>query len=78
VSGLDPTERGSGPVLGVRFVPVEVLDPARRSGPYMQGFSTFPWGSGPLLTPWRVLSSLTTWRPQSRPHGGVECCSPRN
>ena len=45
VSGPDPTQRGQGPILGVRFVPVEVLDLARRSGPYMQGSSTFPWGS---------------------------------
>jgi hypothetical protein len=35
VSDPDPTLRGLGPVLGVRFVPVEVLDLARRSGPYM-------------------------------------------
>jgi hypothetical protein len=49
VSGPDPTQRGPGPVSGVRFVPVEVLDLARRSGPYMQGSSTFPWGSGPTV-----------------------------
>jgi hypothetical protein len=47
VSGSDPTQRGPGPVPGVRFVPVEVLDPAWRSGPYMQGSGTFPWGSEP-------------------------------
>jgi hypothetical protein len=46
VSGPDPTQRGPGPVPGVQFVPVEVLDLARRSGPYMQGSGTFPWGSG--------------------------------
>jgi hypothetical protein len=49
VSGPDPTQRGPGPVLGVRFVPVEVLDLARRSGPYMQGSDTFPWGSRPTV-----------------------------
>jgi hypothetical protein len=27
----------------------EVLDSARRSGPYMQGSGTFPWGSGPIV-----------------------------
>jgi hypothetical protein len=48
-SGLDPTQRGLGPVSGVRSVPVEVLDPAPRSGPYMQGSGTFPWGSGPTI-----------------------------
>jgi hypothetical protein len=26
VSGPDPTQRGPGPIPGVRFVPVEVLD----------------------------------------------------
>jgi hypothetical protein len=49
LSGSDPTQRGPGPVLGVRFVPVEVLDPAPRSGPCMQGSGTFPWGSGPTI-----------------------------
>jgi hypothetical protein len=49
VSGPDPTQRGPGPVPGVRFVPVEVLDLARRSGSYMQGSDTFPWGSGPTI-----------------------------
>jgi hypothetical protein len=37
VSGPNPTQRGPGPVLGVRFAPVEVLDLTRRSGPYIQG-----------------------------------------
>jgi hypothetical protein len=45
VSGPDPTQRGPEPILGVRFVPVEVLDLTRRPGLYIQGFSTFPWGS---------------------------------
>jgi hypothetical protein len=49
VSGPDPTQRGPGPVPGVWFVPMEVLDLARRSGPYMQGSGTFPWGSGPTI-----------------------------
>ena len=43
--GPDPTQRGPGPVPGVWSVPAEVLDPAPRSGPYMQGSGTFPWGS---------------------------------
>jgi hypothetical protein len=49
VSGPDPTQRGPGPVLGVRFVPAKVLDPALRSGSCMQGSGTFPWGSGPTV-----------------------------
>ena len=39
LSNPNPTQRGPGPVPGVRFAPVEVLDLARRS-------DTFPWGSG--------------------------------
>jgi hypothetical protein len=49
VSGLDPIPRGPGSIPGVRFVPVGVLGLARRSGPYMQGSDTFPWGSGPTV-----------------------------
>jgi hypothetical protein len=49
VSGLDPTQRGLGLVPGVRCTPVEVLDLTRRSGPYVQGSDTFPWGSGPTV-----------------------------
>jgi hypothetical protein len=45
----DPTQRGPEPVPGVRSVPVEVLDPARRSDSDMQGSGTFPWGSGPTV-----------------------------
>ena len=45
VSGPDPTQRGPEPILGVRFAPVEVLDLTWRSGPYIQGSGTFPWGS---------------------------------
>jgi hypothetical protein len=49
VSGPDPTQRGPRPVPGVRLVPMEILDLARRSGPHMQGSGTFPWGSGPTI-----------------------------
>jgi hypothetical protein len=48
VSGPDPTQRGSGPIQGVRFVPVEIMDLTRRSDPYIQGSGSFPWGSGPI------------------------------
>jgi hypothetical protein len=51
VSGPDPTQRDPGPVPGVRFAPVEVLDLTRRSSPYIQGSGTFPWGPDPLLIP---------------------------
>jgi hypothetical protein len=46
VSGPDPTQRGPEPILGVRFAPLEVPDLTRRSGLYIQGSGTFPWGSG--------------------------------
>jgi hypothetical protein len=78
MSGPDPTQKSPGPVPGVRFVPVEVRDLARRFGLYMQGSSTFPWGPDPLLIPWRISSSLAMWWPRSRPCGGVGCCSPRD
>jgi hypothetical protein len=63
VSGPNPTRRGPGPIPGARFVPVEVLDLTRRSGPYIQGSDTFPWGPDPLLMPWSISSSLATWWP---------------
>jgi hypothetical protein len=46
VSGPDPTQRGPEPILGVQFVPVEVLDLTWGPGLYIQGSGTFPWGSG--------------------------------
>jgi hypothetical protein len=47
VSGLNPTQRGPDPILGVRFAPVEVLDLTRRPGLYIRGSGTSAWGSGP-------------------------------
>jgi hypothetical protein len=47
VSGLDPTQRGPDPILGVRFVPMEVLDLTQRPGLYIQGSGTSAWGSRP-------------------------------
>jgi hypothetical protein len=49
VGGPDPTQRGPEPILGVWFAPVGVLDFTRRSGLYIQGSDTFPWGSGPTV-----------------------------
>jgi hypothetical protein len=76
--GPDPTQRGPGPVPGVRSVPAGVLDPAWRSGPDMQGYDTFPWGSGPTVDTLEDIVFPATWRPGSRPRGGVMCCSPRD
>jgi hypothetical protein len=44
-----PLLRGPGPVPGVWFVPVEVLNLARRSGVCIQGSGTSLWGSGPTI-----------------------------
>ena len=60
VSGPDPTQRGPEPILGVRFAPVEVLDLTRRSGLFVQGSGTFPWGPDPPLISWSISSSLAT------------------
>jgi hypothetical protein len=40
------TGGGPDPILGVRSVHVGVLDQTWRSGLYIQGSDTFPWGSG--------------------------------
>jgi hypothetical protein len=61
--GPDPTQRGPGPVPGVRSVPAEVLDPARRFGPDMQGSDTFPWGSGPTVDTLEDIVFPATWQP---------------
>jgi hypothetical protein len=86
VSGPDPTQGGPGPVPRVWFAPMEVLDLARRSGLYIQGSDTFLWGSGPTIDTLEYIvfsghvAALepSTWRPWSRPYGGVGCCSPRD
>jgi hypothetical protein len=74
VGSLDPTQRGPGPVLGVRVAPMGVPDPTRRSGLHVQGSDTFPWGPDPLLISWSISSSLATWRLRTRPCGGVGRC----
>jgi hypothetical protein len=49
VSGPDPTQRGPGPVPGVRSASVEVLDLTWRSDLYMQGSDVFLWGFRPTV-----------------------------
>ena len=49
VSGMDPAQRGPGPVPGVRSAPVEVLDLTRGVRSAYTGSGTFPWGSGPTV-----------------------------
>jgi hypothetical protein len=71
VSGLDTTQRGPVPILGVQFAPVEVLDLTRRPGLYIQGSGTFAWGSGPAGDALRVCNSLDTRRYRTYPGGEV-------
>jgi hypothetical protein len=74
MSGPDPTQRDPGPVPGVRFAPVGVLDLTRRFGLYMQGSGTFPWGFGPSVDTLEdivfsghvVAPEPSTWRGQAR------------
>jgi hypothetical protein len=55
VSGPDPTQgvrdpsQGSGHARGGFGPCSEVLDLAWKSGSYVQGSGTFPWGSGPSV-----------------------------
>jgi hypothetical protein len=81
----DPTE--GGPALHR-----EVRDPSQGFGLYPRRSWTLPRGSvricrglalshggpNPPLIPWRILSSLATWRPRCRPRGGVGYCLPRD
>jgi hypothetical protein len=75
---LGPHTGGPDPILGVRFAHVEVLDQTWRPGPYIQGSGTFPWGFGLTVDAWSISLSLDTWRPRTRPCGGVRrCCWPK-
>jgi hypothetical protein len=56
VSSLAPPE-GPKPIPGVWFVPVEVLNLARRSGLCIQGSGTFPWGPGPTVATLEYIAS---------------------
>jgi hypothetical protein len=45
----EPCTGGSGTHPRGPGTPVEVLNLTRRSGPYVQGSDTFPWGFGPTI-----------------------------
>jgi hypothetical protein len=77
MSGPDPTQRGPDPILGVRFAPVEVSDPTRRPGLYIQGSGTSAWGSGPAGDAQSVQLSRHAAVPDLPRWGGRCCCWPR-
>jgi hypothetical protein len=76
--GPDPTQRGPGPVLGSGLYLWRSW--AQPGGPVRicRGPALSHGGPNPPLIPWRILSSLATWRPRSRPPGGVGYCLPRD
>jgi hypothetical protein len=86
VGGLDPIRGGGGGGSGshsrgpvpTRGGPV----PSQTWRPGLYGSNTGPalshGGLDSLLMPWSISLSLDTWRPQTRPCGGVRrCCWPR-
>jgi hypothetical protein len=48
---------GPDPIPGVRSVHVGVLDQSWRSGLYIQGSGTFPWGSGLTVDSFEYITS---------------------
>jgi hypothetical protein len=75
VSGPDPAQGGPGPVPGVRARPWRFWT--------LPGVQSVRTGvrhflMDPLLISWSISSSLATWRPGSRPRGGVGRCLPRD
>jgi hypothetical protein len=78
MGGPDPIRRGPVPILGVWSVHVGVLDHLEGSDCISRGPALSHGGPDSLLTPWSISLSLATWRPRSRPRGGVRrCCLPR-
>jgi hypothetical protein len=78
VSGPDPTQRGPGPVPGVWARPWRFW--TLLGGPVRtyRGPTLSQEGPDSLLISWSISSSLATWRPRSRPCGGVGRCLPRD
>jgi hypothetical protein len=68
------TGGGPNPILGVRSVHVGVLDQLGGPDCISRGPTLSHGGPDSLLMPWSISLSLDTWRPRSRPRGGVRCC----
>jgi hypothetical protein len=75
VGGPDPI-RGGGPdpIVGVRSVHVGVLDQLGGPDCISKGPTLSHGGLDSLVMPWSISLSLDTWRPWSRPRGGIRCC----
>jgi hypothetical protein len=78
VSGPDPAQGGPEPVPGVRARPWRFWTLHRGPVHTYRGPALSHGGPDPLLISWSISSSLATWRPGSRPRGGVGCCLPRD
>jgi hypothetical protein len=78
VGGPNPIQGGLDPILGVRSIHVGVLDQLGGPDCISRGPALSHGGPDSLLMPWSISLSLATWRPRSRPCGGVRrCCWPR-
>jgi hypothetical protein len=78
VTGPDPTQGGPGPIPGVRARSWRFWTlPGGQVRTY-RGPTLSHGGPDPLLISWSISSSLATWRPGSRPCGGVGRCLPRD
>jgi hypothetical protein len=69
-----PHTGGPDPILGVRSIHVGVLDQLGGLDCISRGPALSHGSPDSLLIPWSISLSLDTWRPRSRPHGGVRCC----
>jgi hypothetical protein len=69
-----PHTGGPDPILGVRFAHMGVLDQTWRPGPYIQGSSTFPWGSRLTGDTLEYVTFSGHVVAADRPCGGVRCC----
>jgi hypothetical protein len=72
VSGPDPPPEGSGTRSRGLVCTCGGLEP------HPEVRAVHPVGPALLLPPWSISSPLATWRPRSRPRGGVGCCSSRD
>jgi hypothetical protein len=74
VSGPDPTQRGPDPILGSGLRPWRFWTLLGGPISIYRGPTLSHGGPDSLLIPWSTSSSLATWRPRSRPRGGIGCC----